>query len=622
MKAKVFFLFYALFLIGLTTGYAQAPEPRVERVEPPFWWVGMQDPQLQLMVYGENIGHTRPAIDHPGLRLEQVIQVESPNYLFLNLLIEEDAAPGAFEIRFMAGTEVALTQSYELRARQPGSAQRKGFDQSDVLYLITPDRFVNAVPDNDEMAGLAEGVDRRNPGGRHGGDIEGIISSLDYLKDMGFTAIWINPVLENDQPTYSYHGYSTTDFYRVDPRYGTNEDYLRLSKVAEEKGIKLIMDMILNHCGSEHWWMDDLPTADWINFSGEFVPTNHRRTVIQDPHASEWDTRHFSDGWFVETMPDLNQRNPLLATYLTQNSVWWVEYAGLEGIRMDTYPYPDKTYMSDWTCRMMEEYPNLNIVGEEWTNNPALVSHWQRGKLNPNGYVSCLPSLMDFPIQETMRVALNEEEEAAAGKGWVKLYRMLANDFLYPDPDNLVVFPDNHDMSRFFTQVNEDLGLFKLGLAYTLTIRGIPQIYYGTEVLMKNPGTTAHGIIRSDFPGGWAGDAANAFTGEGLTAEQRDAQAFVKKLLTWRQSAEVIHHGKTTHFAPVDGVYVVFRHYGDDKVMVLLNKAASETKLSLYRYAELLNNVRKGRDVISGKTVTLDQTLTVPARSPMILELE
>jgi glycosidase len=548
-----------------------------------------------------------------------VIKVESPNYLFVDLVIGDVAKPGKVQIDFSKDGQLAESHDWELWQREPGSAQREGFNNSDVLYLITPDRFANGAPDNDDVSGMKEKANRSFIGGRHGGDIEGIRQHLDYIGGLGFTAIWLNPVLENNMPQYSYHGYSTTDFYKVDPRFGSNESYRQLAHEAKTKGIKLIMDMIVNHCGLEHWWMKDLPTSDWINTWATYTQTNHRKTLLQDPHASKIDKKIFTDGWFVPTMPDLNQRNELLANYLTQNAIWWIEYLGLNGIRMDTYPYPDMYYMSEWTHRVMEEYPHFNVVGEEWFEDPAIVAYWQRDKINPNGYTSDLPGVMDFPIQTAMVKALNQPEEWKAG--WITLYEMLGRDFLYADPDNLVIFPDNHDMSRFFTQVNEDFDLFKLGLTFILTTRGIPQIYYGTEILKKNPGTTDHGIIRSDFPGGWAGDAVNAFTGEGLTPQQKEATAFLKKLLHWRKNTPAIQTGKLTHFEPKDGVYVYFRYNEQEKVMVILNKNKSAYSLQLNRFAEMLDGVKTGSDVLSDQTFDMSKAIDLPVKSPLVLEL-
>ena len=594
-------------------------QTKIERLEPAFWWAGMQDSQLQLMVYGENIAATNPQLDYPGVQIQQIIKVKSPNYLFLDLILAPDVQPGTFSIAFHQDDKPVATYDYELKQRKSGSAEREGFNPSDVIYLITPDRFANGNPDNDNTPDTKEQTDRSNKLGRHGGDIQGIVDHLDYIKNLGFTAIWLNPVLENNMQEVSYHGYSTTDFYRVDPRFGSNEEYQQLNEVADEKGIKLVMDMILNHCGSEHWWMNDLPTNDWINFPDEYNQTNHRRTTIQDPYRSSIDYKKFSDGWFVPTMPDLNQNNPLMARYLIQNSIWWIEYAGLEGIRMDTYSYPDKDFMSDWTCAVMNEYPNFNIVGEEWSPNPAIVAHWQGGKVNPNGYTSCLPSMMDFPLQIALTQGLIAEESFSGGL--TQTYEMLANDFLYADPSNLVVFPDNHDMDRFFAQVNQDINLFRLGISFILTTRGIPQIYYGTELLMTNPGNGDHGLIREDFPGGWPNDPVNAMTGKGLTAEQKETKKFFKTLLQWRKDNAAIHNGKLMHYAPDNGIYVYFRYLGDQKVMVVLSKNEEEVTLDLSRFREILSEGEPGTEILTGKQLILDDELQVPARTPMIINV-
>ncbi len=596
---------------------------KVDRVEPPFWWAGMKNPKLQLMVYGEDISATKPELNYPGVEVTAVTSLQSPNYLFIDLELAPDVNPGKLDIAFKQRGKTKATYSYELKERAPGSAERQGFNTTDVLYLITPDRFANGDPSNDVIEGMREGLNRSEPYGRHGGDIRGIINSLDYLKDLGFTAIWVNPVLENDMEEWSYHGYSTTDFYKVDPRFGTNEEYAELTRKAKEKGIKVIMDMIVNHCGSFHWWMEDFPAKDWVNYqeeylNGEYQITTHRKPVVQDPYSTEIDRKEFFDGWFVTTMPDMNQRNPYMATYLTQNSIWWIEYADMSGIRMDTYPYPDMDYMTEWTCAVMNEYPNFNIVGEEWFEDPSIVAYWQAGKDNPNGYTSCLPSLMDFPLQAELTKSLNNPR--GDWNGWLPAYTTLANDFSYADPFNLVVFPDNHDMSRFYTQVNEDMDLFKLGLAYYTTIRGIPQFYYGTEVLMSNPGTTEHGIIRSDFPGGWDGDSKNAFTGTGMSDEQKATQAYFKTLLNWRKTSDAVHNGGLKHYNPKQDIYAFFRYTENDKVMTILSKSDKDISLDLGRFSELINGNEKGKEIISGKSVDLSQGLTVPAMTPMIID--
>lgn len=482
-----------------------------------------------------------------------------------------------------------------------------------------PDRFANGDPENDEPEGLLEGLNRSDPYGRHGGDIKGVVDHLDYLRDMGFTAIWLNPVLKNDQEQGSYHGYATTDYYRVDPRLGSNEDYRNLGKMASEKRIKLVMDMIFNHCGSGHWWMKDMPMQDWINLYPDYALSNHRRTTNQDPYASESDKKLMTEGWFVPTMPDLNLDNKFLANYLIQNSIWWIEYVGLAGIRMDTYPYPDKCAMAEWNKRILEEYPDFNITGEEWTINPALVSYWQKGQSNHDGYDGYITSMMDFPLQNALFRALTEEE--AWDSGLITLYEMLANDFLYPDPENLVVFPDNHDMPRFYMQLDMDAELYKMGIAYILTTRGIPQIYYGSEILMTHAEGNDHGYIRKDFPGGWTDDTINGFTGKGLTAKEKEMQYFFKRLLNWRKENTAIHTGKLTHFAPENGVYVYFRHNVEKTVMIIMNKNTNDTLLEMNRFGEIIKSKRSGVDVLSGKKFDFQSAIKLPPKAVFVLEL-
>jgi len=609
------------FIIFILFHSSIAAQDLFERVEPANWWAGMEHNHIQILFYGKNISHLKPESESKDLIVERTVRVENPNYLFLYVEISKSASAGSVPLHFYDKGSHVTTIEYPLLERDEGRASIQGFDTSDVMYLITPDRFVNGDPGNDEIDGLAEGVDRSFRGGRHGGDIRGIMNSLDYISDMGFTAIWLNPVLENDMPEYSYHGYAATDFYKVDQRFGSNELYREMVSEAKKKGIKVIMDMIVNHSGSEHWFVKDLPMHDWLNFQDGFVQSSHRRNTVQDLYASEYDQKKFSDGWFVETMPDLNQRNELLGDYLIQNAIWWIEYSGISGIRMDTYPYPDKDYMSRWTCAVMSEYPDFNIVGEEWTPNPAIVSYWQAGKENHDGYSSCLPSLMDFPMQEALAKGLVEDEKQY-GSGLIKTYEMLTNDFLYADPEKLVIFPDNHDMDRFYTQVDNDMNLFKMGLAYMATMRGTPQIYYGTEVLMENneaPGD--HGIIRSEFPGGWPDHELNAFTGEGLNSDQKDAQQYIKKILNWRKDKEVIHNGELLHFAPDNGVYTYFRYNESEKVMVILNKNRASVQHDTGKYNEILEGIESGYEVISGETIDLNRIVTLEPSRAYILEL-
>ncbi len=613
-----------LFLLSIFCLQAQS----IERIEPPNWWAGMNSHKLQLMVYGENIASLEPRIKDKGVSLEKINKVENPNYLFLDLEISSEVQAGDFDIDFLNGKKKVLSHNYELKARREGSAQRKGFGPEDVLYLITPDRFANGDESNDNLESYEDKIDRADDYARHGGDIAGINNHLDYIKDLGFTSIWVNPVLENAQPKYSYHGYATTDFYKVDPRFGSNEQYAQLSKKASEMGIGLIMDMIVNHCGHKHWWMEDLPSKDWINKvdiyieADTFIKTNHMKSTIQDPHVAESDLDQFIHGWFGKSMPDLNVRNPYMAKYLIQNSIWWVEYADLQGIRMDTYSYPDKEFMTQWTCEVMYEYPNFNIVGEEWNTDPAIVSFWQRGKKNSNGYTSCLPSLMDFPLQSQLVKSLNAEEGKWAS-GWKDVYETLGMDFLYADPYNLVIFPDNHDMDRIFTQVNKNNDLFDLAIAYYSTMRGIPQFYYGTEILMSNEKPGDHGEIRTDFPGGWPGDTINAFEGKGLNANQKEAMKMIKNILNWRKNSEAIHKGKLLHYAPdTNSVYVFFRYTENDKVMTVLSKNTNELELDISRFKEILEGNEKGVDIISGMQIDLSNGLNISPMKPMIIDFE
>jgi glycosidase len=608
----------AALLLALFTTQSVAGD-RIERIEPGSWWVGMKDDRLQLMVHGERIADLEPSVQYPGVAVAGVERVANPNYVFLNLKIAPDTQPGMARIEFRRGGSVVAKYEYPLQAREPGSAQRRGFGPQDVIYLVMPDRFANGDPTNDTVKELKDGLNRSVPLGRHGGDIQGIANHLDYVSGMGFTQLWLNPVVENAQPQYSYHGYSITDFYRVDPRLGTNASYRQLVIDARKRNLGMIQDVVLNHIGSGHWWLRDMPTPDWLNNKGEFVGTHHVRESLQDPHAAEHDRRTFADGWFVESMPDLNQRNPYLATYLIQNTLWWIEYAGLSGLRVDTYSYSDRAFLTEWSRRVMEEYPDINVVGEEWSGNPAIVSYWQRGRKNFDGYVSYLPAVFDFPLQEAVSQALLEKEDW--GTGMRRIYRVLATDGLYPDPYNLVVFPDNHDVSRIYTVLGNRADLDRMAVAFFLTTRGIPQIFYGTEILMANPGPKDDGVIRSDFPGGWPGDKVNAFTGQGLDPAQRDMQEYMRKLLLWRRGAPALHHGKLTQFVPLGGIYVYFRHTDTQKVMVILNNGDEAKTVDTKRFHEVIGSATTGTDVITQQPHRLDQGIAAPAHSATILEL-
>ena len=594
----------------------------IERVEPPNWWIGMKTRDLQLLVYGKNISDYVPLINSSNVKLVSTEKVKNQNYLFLNISISEKAEPESIEINFLNDNVIVDKYEFSLLDRKENASELVGFNNSDVMYLITPDRYVNGDPENDDIAYMYERPNRDDNRGLHGGDIQGIINQLDYIEEMGFTTIWLNPVLENNMKRSSYHGYSTTDYYKIDPRFGTNELFLELSQKAKKRGIKFVMDIIPNHCGSEHWFFKDPPMEDWINNQSGFKQTNHRRETIQDIHASEIDKKDHIDGWFVETMPDLNQKNQKMSTYLIQNTLWWIEYAELSGIRVDTYPYSDKDFMSDWTYVVMDEYPNFNIVGEEWSDNPSLISYWQKNKVNHDGYVSYLPTLMDFPLQISFVEALNDD--FGWGKGFVKPYRTLANDFVYPNPNNLLIFPDNHDMARFYTQVNNDLDLFKMGIVYYSTMRGIPQFYYGTEILMnsnENPGD--HGLIRTEFPGGWPDHLKNAFTGDGLSKDEKQTQLFFKELLNWRKNNKVIHKGKLIQFSPKEnGVYSFFRVFEGQLVWVIFNRNNSSRIIDTSRFKELISNKEFGYDVLNKKRVSIINSIEIDKKSALIIEIE
>lgn len=612
---KIGWLVKSIVLTGMLFLMVSFSSAQIDRVEPPNWWLGFKNARLQLMLKGKGIGASTPSILYGGVSLEAFHRGESPNYLFLDITIAADTSPGLMQILLTTEGGNEIYYSYPLNKRERLSEEFLGFDSSDVIYLITPDRFANGDPEIDIVPGLLEKkINRKDDYARHGGDIQGIINHLDYIASMGYTAIWPTPLLINDMPQSSYHGYAMTDFYKVDPRFGNLEDYIMLSNKATENGIKLIMDQVANHCGANHWWMSDLPFHDWVNFQsdyeegGEAKVTNHRRTVNQDLYASKADKDLMNDGWFVPSMPDLNQNNPFMANYIIQNSIWWIETLKLGGIRQDTYPYPDKEFMSRWAGSIMREYPNFNIVGEEWTYNPLLVRYWQQGVTNSDGYESNLKTTMDFPLQRTLIEALNEEENWDSGL--VKLYEGLANDFAYHDPSSILFFGDNHDMDRLFTQLNEDFVKIKMALAFIIFAPRIPQIYYGTEVLLNNsdnPGD--HGLIRSDFPGGWENDSVNAFTGVGLKKKQQEMQELTRKLLNYRKGSTAIHTGKTTHFAPKDGVYVIFRQNKDEKVMLILNKNEKPYTLNLERFNEMNLIGNRFKDILTSEEVILKNNL-------------
>lgn len=603
-----------LLLFATIVAYSQIT---IDKVDPPFWWADMKNPNLQLLVYGNNISQTNVKINQRGINLKKVTPLGN-NYLILDLSIGS-AKPGNYLIEFMKDGKLVTALNYEFKVRRQNSAERGSFTTADVFYLIMPDRFANGNPDNDNMPGMLEKADRNNPHGRHGGDIEGITNNLDYIQRLGVTTIWNTPLLENNMPAYSYHGYAITDFYRIDPRFGTNQSYRSMVDEAHTRGLKVVMDMVFNHFGTGHMWMKDMPEKDWVNQWPEFTRSNYRGGVITDPYRSQYDETKMANGWFDVTMADLNQKNPFVAQYLIQNSIWWVEYAGLDGIRQDTYPYPDKEFMAKWMRELRFEYPNLNVVGEAWINYVPQISYWLENNHNSDGYNSALTNVFDFPLMMAIQKALTE------GEGWdtglARLYEILSQDFLYSDPSKIITFADNHDIERIY-QVIKTPENIKMAMGFLATTRGIPLVYYGTEALSDRGSLEGDPGKRKDFPGGWAGDSINFFTQQNLSADQAEVFNFMVKLFNWRKSCTAVQQGKLTHYIPEDGVYVYFRTLGEKVVMVLMNNTESSKTINTKRFAENMKGFRMGLNVIDQNQVTDLNQISMNRKSILILELK
>ena len=610
----------ALILSSMTMQAAT----KIDHIEPENWYVGMKNSSLQLMVYGKNIRDSRVSVDYPGVKIDSLVRLDSPNYLFVYLNLS-GAKPGNMVLN-IDGKKV----NYPLKARTMSGDKRIGFDNSDVLYMLMPDRFASGRNITKPMKGLNPYVvDRSKPSLRHGGDLEGVRQHLDYFNQLGVTALWFTPVLENNSPDMNsqstYHGYATTNYYRVDPRFGTNEDYARLVAEAHAKGLKVVMDMIFNHCGYDHPWVKDMPSKDWFNTpewmkkgDSYYLQTSYKLTPVLDPYASKVDKRETVDGWFVRSMPDLNQKNPHVMTYLIQNSEWWIETVGIDGIRMDTYPYADRKAMSQWMKILNEEYPNFNTVGETWVTEPAYTAAWQKdSKLSKvNSY---LKTVMDFSFYDKINLAKHEETDAW-WKGLNRIYSSLCYDYLYENPSSVMAFIENHDTDRFLENGKDTLAL-KQALALLLTINRIPQLYYGTEVLMNGTKEVTDGNVRCDFPGGFAGDKHNAFTAEGRTKAENSMFNWLSKLLKWRRNNMVITKGKQIQFIPYKGVYVIARQWNDQTILTILNGTSQPVTLPLDRYAEVIGNHQEAKDVISGRKVKLGSELQLKARDTKVIEL-
>lgn len=600
---------------------AKRMKSAVESVEPPYWWVGMANDTLQLMVNGPQAGNAEFKVDYPGVRLIEQLSPGSPNYKILYLLLSPDTKPGVMQLQYtLAGRQGSW--AYELKKRDRAASEYKGFNAGDVLYLLMPDRFAKGLPDSEiDMKGMdyPVGADRNNPNGRHGGDMRGIRNRLGYLDSLGVTALWVCPVLENDMPGGSYHGYATTDYYRIDPRFGSNEEWQALVADAHGRGLKVVMDMIFNHSGSNHPWMKDAPSPDFFNHPEGDVMTNYRLTTVHDPYVSDYDLDHTVNGWFVPAMPDLNQRNSHVMKYLTQNSIWWIESSKIDGIRMDTYPYADMEGMSRWAADVLREYPEFNIVGECWYANEAGSAFWQKGnKLNP--VETNLPTVMDFWQVINGRKAFNTE--TTPWEGLNAVYDHLAQDFLYADPQHVLTFLDNHDTDRYLVELPDSLGSWKQAMAFLLTSRGIPQIYYGTELLMHGSKEGSDGYVRLDFPGGFPGDATDAFDASGRTPLQNEAWDFLSNLLNWRrgEAREVMAKGTLKHFMPQNGIYAYRRKLGDKEVTVLLNGKDTSNTVTMERTLEILPYGTVLKNVVDGNEVTIEPEMTFAPREVMVLQ--
>lgn len=611
-----FILWIAFLLLWGGGQTAQAME--IKKVAPSFWWAGMKNPELQILLYGENLALSDVSVSGEGIYLKETVRQDNPNYLLLYFDLSEAKAQ-TFQILLKSGKKERRI-SYELKARGRKGEEVKGFTSEDVLYLIMPDRFANGCPENDVIDGMREKTVNRADGfARHGGDLQGISNHLDYIADLGATAIWLNPTQENDMESGSYHGYAITDYYQIDRRFGSNEDFCALVEKAHEKDLKVVMDMIFNHCGSENYLFKDKPSKEWFNYRSNYVQTSFKTASVMDIHASAYEKKIATDGWFASVMPDFNQRNRHVARYLIQSSIWWIEYAGINGIRQDTHPYADFDFMSQWCKEVLDEYPYFNIVGETWLNSNVLVSYWQKDSRLAAPLNSNLPTVMDFPLQALMNQAFDEETSEWGG-GLYKLYDYQTQDLVYANPMNLLTFLDNHDTSRFAQtdEMAKNLKRYKQAMVFLLTTRGIPQIYYGTEILMTGDKGKGDGDLRKDFPGGWQGDTRNCFVKNGRTALENEAFEFTRRLLNWRKGNQVIGKGCLKHYSIQNGVYVYQREFNGKSVVVIMNGTDDSKELDLTPYQEILPR-ENALDVLTGKNVNLSGKLCLDGRENLIL---
>lgn len=606
--------------LSLLATFAANAAVNIDRVEPTNWYAGMKNPSLQLMVYGKGIKQANVSTDYAGVKVDSVVRLDSPDYLLVYLNLQ-GAQPGTMKLNFEQGGKKKQV-NYEIKRRDMPGEARQGFTNADVLYMLMPDRFADGNVKNNVVKGmLDQRCVRTEPSLRHGGDLEGIRQHLDYFNELGVTTLWFTPVLENDMPSggghSSYHGYATTDYYKVDPRFGTNEDYRRLVDEAHQKGLKVVMDMIFNHCGSSHPWQINPPASDWFNQPNYGLQTSFKLTPCVDPYASEIDKRETEEGWFVSSMPDLNQNNPHVATYLIQNSIWWVETVGINGIRMDTYPYAYAAPMARWMKQLNEEYPNFNTVGETWVTQPAYTAAWQKDshlvKQNSN-----LKTVMDFAFYEAMDSCKHETTDDW-WRGFNRVYNTFVYDYLYTDVNHVMAFIENHDTDRFLGE-GKDVNRLKQGLALLLTIKRIPQLYYGTEVLMNGVKKVTDGNVRKDFMGGFPGDERNCFTADGRTAAENEMFGWLSRLLHWRKGNDVIVNGTQTQFCPHNGVYVIARRHEGKTVMLMLNGLDKENKVDVKRYAELIGTTAEASNVLTGEKINLTTDIPIPTHGTLLIE--
>ncbi|WP_231425965.1 glycoside hydrolase family 13 protein [Pedobacter sp. Leaf250] len=609
-----------LALLFLILSGANLFAQKLERIEPMFWYAGMRNPKLQLLVHGENIAASTISLSYPGVKLVKVNKVENPNYLFVDLEISSSVKAGTFPINFTVKGKKIFSYNYELKNRDKTAGRIQGVTQKDFIYLLMPDRFSNGDKSNDVVKGLTEtALNRDSMYYRHGGDIQGVINHLDYLKDLGITTVWMTPEIENDMEKASYHGYAVTDHYKIDPRYGTNELYKKYVETVHAKGMKVIKDIVHNHIGTGHWLYKDLPMKSWLNQWPKYTQTSYRDQPVMDPHASAADKKRMLDGWFVPSMPDLNQTNPYVQNYLTQNHIWWIEYAGIDGLRLDTYPYNDAAFMADWAIILHNEFPNLTVFGETLVSSVASQAFFTGGNTVNRGFDTHLQGLTDAVLKDAIYEGLNGKS------GWTdginRIYATLAQDFLYKNPNTNCIFLDNHDMSRFYSMVNEDFDKYKEGMAILLTMRGIPQMYYGTEILMKNY-SNPDGLVRSDFPGGWDGDKKDKFIADGRTNKENEAFNFVKTLANYRKNSTALQNGKLMQFVPEDDVYVYFRYNDQQKgtVMVITNNTDKDKSLNTDRFAERTAGMTIAKNVITGESLSIKE-IKVPSKTTLVLEL-